>query len=595
MTRYILVTAIGLLVLAAALVQSDPASASFHCMRIHAVLGGFNGDNTIQYVELRMNAGGQGKVGGFPIKFYPASGDADLIAPGNQPAATFTFPQVDLDIFGKDVPNESTGDSILIATAAYNLANTGPGSGGSGGEADFVFTNAGTGGNTSAATGFDPEHPIQSPSGKITFAEGNENCTAPLDSVVDSVAYGGMSYTGPVDFGTAALALPSPSDNRALRLGNLNLQPSNNSAEYSLQATSGAPKTVAMGNLGTDLDTPRNNLREVATLEPDADGDGVPDGSDQCPSTAPGAAVDTNGCSQPQVDGDLDGACNPSASSPLWCTGTDTCPSAPNAFQANEDGDSLADACDPDADNDGTANTSDPDDDNDGVYDTAEGQCRDDQDNDSNGTANDGCPQIGAAEAGANCQNNTDNDADGYVNDGCPGATETNACGSNPFNPGNRPERLDGAFAASDEDGDTVLNEALPSGSSGFDCDGDGWVGNDEMPIFAAANTAKDQDPCGNNGWPFDLDPSNSAAIGDINSFIFPLGTNDGHGTFAYYAHTVPDAGRVNEERWDLEPNGIIGIGDINALNPAVTAPTARPPMFGGQPAFFAGACPWPP
>ena len=57
----------------------------------------------------------------------------------------------------------------------------------------------------------------------------------------------------------------------------------------------------------------------------------------------------------------------------------------------------------------------------------------------------------------------------------------------------------------------------------------------------------------------------------------------------------MPDAGRVNEERWDLDPNGVIDIGDINALNPAVMAPTARPPMFGAQPAFMAGACPWPP
>jgi hypothetical protein len=35
----------------------------------------------------------------------------------------------------------------------------------------------------------------------------------------------------------------------------------------------------------------------------------------------------------------------------------------------------------------------------------------------------------------------------------------------------------------------------------------------------------------------------------------------------------------------------------LNALNPAVNAPTARPPMFGGLPAFFTngGQCPYPP
>jgi len=141
-----------------------------------------------------------------------------------------------------------------------------------------------------------------------------------------------------------------------------------------------------------------------------------------------------------------------------------------------------------------------------------------------------------------------------------------------------------------------MFSEALPSpASDAFDCDGDGWTGTQEALIFGTGGTVSDQDSCGNNGWPADLDPNNALSIGDFNSFIFPLGANDGHGVFAYFGHTVPDAGRVNEERWDLNPNGMIDIGDINALNPAVMASTARPPMFGGQPAFFAGACPWPP
>ena len=39
--------------------QGRSAYAAFHCMRIHAVLGGFAGADTIQFVELRMNAGGK--------------------------------------------------------------------------------------------------------------------------------------------------------------------------------------------------------------------------------------------------------------------------------------------------------------------------------------------------------------------------------------------------------------------------------------------------------------------------------------------------------------------------------------------------------
>ena len=63
-----------------------------------------------------------------------------------------------------------------------------------------------------------------------------------------------------------------------------------------------------------------------------------------------------------------------------------------------------------------------------------------------------------------------------------------------------------------------------------------------------------------------------------------------------------PDPGDAGLSRWNLNSNdSSIGIGDLNALNPAVEAPTSRPPMFGGQPAFFAnagsgpGVCPWPP
>ena len=83
------------------------------------------------------------------------------------------------------------------------------------------------------------------------------------------------------------------------------------------------------------------------------------------------------------------------------------------------------------------------------------------------------------------------------------------------------------------------------------------------------------------------------------------MGPNDGHFddvlspgfSWAYFGHTVPDAGRPGVERWNLgrPTNAVIDIGDINPMNPAVTAPTARPPMFGGAQAFFAGECPWPP
>jgi len=225
--------------------------------------------------------------------------------------------------------------------------------------------------------------------------------------------------------------------------------------------------------------------------------------------------------------------------SDTWGDACDNCPGVGNQGQENFDGDAQGDACDDDDDNDGILDAADPDDDNDEVYDVDEGPCG--------------------------------------------GLTPSSR----------RPERLD---LLGDDDGDTLVDEALPSpASDAFDCDGDGWTGAQEALVFGTGGTVSDQDSCGNNGWPADLDPNNVLNIGDLNSFIFPNGPDDGHGVFAYFGHPVPDAGRVDEERWDLSPNGVIEIGDINALNPAVTAATARPPMFNGQQAFFAGACPWPP
>src|SRR5207244_5346800 len=77
---------------------------------------------------------------------------------------------------------------------------------------------------------------------------------------------------------------------------------------------------------------PRNNGGLSGPIVTDADGDGVPDSSDLCPGTAPGATVDANGCSQAQVDRDTDVICDPGApgTGPApGCTGSDNCPDWP--------------------------------------------------------------------------------------------------------------------------------------------------------------------------------------------------------------------------------------------------------------------------
>jgi hypothetical protein len=152
----------------------------------------------------------------------------------------------------------------------------------------------------------------------------------------------------------------------------------------------------------------------------DEDGDGVPDASDLCPGTTPPDPVDANGCSDDQVDGDGDGVCDPGAPSdgPSGCTGSDNCPSVPNASQTNSDGDTLGDACDncPDDDNEDQTNS-----DTDSHGDACD-NCPDDNnetqtnsDGDTLGDACDNCPDDDNED-----QTNSDTDSHGDACDNCP-------------------------------------------------------------------------------------------------------------------------------------------------------------------------------
>jgi len=115
------------------------------------------------------------------------------------------------------------------------------------------------------------------------------------------------------------------------------------------------------------------------------------------------------------------------------------------------------------------------------------------------------------------------------------------------------------------------------------DLDGDGFAGETEAHVGTGP-----LDPCGNDGWPADLEPNNTLDIGDSGSFLFPLRAD---GSFSKFKHPVPDPDDPDIERWDIEPSAEIDIGDAGALLFGVMG---NPPMFGGEPAF-GRVCPFPP
>jgi len=135
------------------------------------------------------------------------------------------------------------------------------------------------------------------------------------------------------------------------------------------------------------------------------------------------------------------------------------------------------------------------------------------------------------------------------------------------------------------DDGDVLIDEPLPPEASGYDCDRDGWTGADEDMIFGVP--ARDQDPCGGEGWPADLDTTapysdNRIELRDVTSFLAPVRRMD----------TSPgDAGFSS--RYDLQPGRGLLTEYINVLD-LTRLITFAPPMLGVR-AFGGPSCPYPP
>src|SRR5436190_355078 len=178
----------------------------------------------------------------------------------------------------------------------------------------------------------------------------------------------------------------------------------------------------------------------------DADGDGVPDGCDTCPSDDSPDRADSNG----NGIGDACDGC-PDRDGDGICDAVDNCPSAYNPDQADRDGDGVGDACDncPDVPNPDQA-----DGDFDGVGDACD-TCSTGADTDLDGVCDsrDNCPTV--PNPG---QEDTDHDGVGDACDNCP--TQPN--------PGQEDRDGDGI---ADACGPQVSITGMVAGDTGFTAD----------------------------------------------------------------------------------------------------------------------------
>lgn len=215
-----------------ALRQETPADASYHYLRIHTVMTGYQGNTDVQYVELRMAEGGQTQTAGKVLCIFNPSG---------VPVGRFTFQSN--HALGSD-----PGSSILISTLVMDaIWPRTP---------DEVFS-------VETITTIPPGQIFLSAplpyAGKIAF--GTDTADVPAEmcadgfDVIDSVAYG-SGYTGAADFGTRFASDIPVNAGQVLQLTGPLCGPCtrNNSTDYSLV------------DVTMPANYPRNNAGETAAL-----------------------------------------------------------------------------------------------------------------------------------------------------------------------------------------------------------------------------------------------------------------------------------------------------------------------------------------
>jgi hypothetical protein len=202
----------------ATMAVTSPAFATFHLMQIEQVIGGVNGDTTLQAIQLRMRTGGQNLVSASQLRVFDAAG---------------ANPVMIIDIL-TDVPNGALGDRVLIASP--NFAST------FGVTPDFTMTNL---------------IPVSYlAAGKLAF-EANGG-----GFVAWNLAWGGAAYTGTntgsepandadLNFNPPFAGPLASATGQAVQFqGAANAQSTNNAANYALTAGN-ATFTNNAGQSGT--------------------------------------------------------------------------------------------------------------------------------------------------------------------------------------------------------------------------------------------------------------------------------------------------------------------------------------------------------